>query len=170
MSGDKSNRVGSKKTNLHDPKISNLKLREIQSPLVASILAGFISEFGFDKAMEVASAAIQRDAINVGKTMAGKFGGTTIKELHRVISEVWAEENAIVFSILEETDRRLSFNVTRCLYAELYDRLGLKEFGFCLSCNRDEPLIKGFNPRMKLTRTQTIMQGADVCDFRIYLE
>lgn len=120
--------------------------------------------------MGVASAAIQRDAINVGKKLAGKFGGTTVKELHRVISEVWAEENALVFSILEETDRRLSFNVTRCLYAELYDRLGLKEFGFCLSCNRDEPFIKGFNPRMKLTRTQTIMQGAEICDFRITIE
>jgi hypothetical protein len=170
MSGDNSNRVGSKKTNQHNPEITNLKLREIQSPLIASLLAGFISEIGHDKAMGVASAAIQKDAMRVGKIMAEKFGGTTIKELHRVLSEVWAEENALVFSILEETDRRLSFNVTRCLYAELYDRLGLKEFGFCLSCNRDEPLIKGFNPRMNLLRTQTIMQGAEICDFRIVLE
>ncbi|MCX6035720.1 MAG: L-2-amino-thiazoline-4-carboxylic acid hydrolase [Chloroflexi bacterium] len=170
MSEDNSNHIGSKKTNQPALEISNLKRREIQSPLMACLLAGFISEVGYDKAMEVASAAIQMDAMRVGKTMAEKYGGNTIKVLHRVISEVWAEENALVFSILEETCQSLSFNVTRCLYAELYNRLGMKEFGFCLSCNRDAALINGFNLRMKLLRTQTIMQGAEICDFRIVVE
>jgi hypothetical protein len=55
-------------------------------------------------------------------------------------------------------------------YALGYDRLGMKEFGFCLSCNRDAALINGFNLRMKLLRTQTIMQGAEICDFRIVVE
>jgi hypothetical protein len=170
MNEDNLNHIGSTETNSPTLEISNLKRREIQSPLIACILAEFISELGYDKAMEVASAAIQKDAMQVGKTMAEKYGGNTIKVLHRFISEVWAEKNALVFSVLEETEQRLSFNVTRCLYAELYDRLGLKEFGFCFSCNRDAPLLKGFNPRMKLIRTQTIMQGAQICDFRIVVD
>lgn len=170
MSEDNLNRIGSKKPNQLAYEISNLKRREIQSPLIACLLVGFISEIGFDKTMEIASAAIQRNAMRVGKIMAEKYGGNTIKVLQRVISEVWAEENALVFSILEETDQRLSFNVTRCHYTELYDRMDMKEFGFCLSCNRDAPFIKGFNPRMNLLRTQTIMQGAEICDFRIVVE
>ena len=27
-------------------------------------------------------------------------------------------------------------------------------------------MVRGFNPDLKLTRTQTIMQGASHCDFR----
>ncbi len=87
-----------------------------------------------------------------------------------MVSEVWAEEGALEFSVLEETSQTLRFDVTRCQYAELYERLGVKEFGYCLSCNRDAPLISGFNPRMQLSRTHTIMQGANSCDFCITLE
>ena len=152
------------------PTISTLKRREIQSPLIACLLNGFISEIGYDKTMEIASAAIQKDAAQIGEIMAEKYGGNSFKELIRVVREGWAEEDALEFTILEETDQKLSFDVTRCRYAELYDRLGVKEFGFCLSCNRDAPLIRGFNPRMQLLRTQTIMQGAASCDFRITIE
>jgi hypothetical protein len=151
-------------------EISNLKRREIQAPPLACLLDGFIREMGHDKALEIASLSIQGDATKVGKLMAGKYGGNGIQELLRVIREIWAEDNALEFTILESTDQKLSFNVTRCRYAELYDRLGVKVYGYCLSCNRDAPLIKGFNPRMNLIRSQTIMQGASICDFRIILE
>lgn len=170
MPEDTSDQNGNEITNHPQHKISNLERREIQSPLVACVLAGFISEMGYERAMRVASAAIRNDATRVGKTMAEKYGGNSFEILHRIVKEVWAEDDALEFSILEETEKRLSFNVTRCRYVELYDRLGLKEFGFCLSCNRDASLIDGFNPRMKLLRSQTIMQGAEMCDFRIVLE
>jgi hypothetical protein len=150
--------------------ISNLERREIQSPLIARLLAGFINEAGYEKTIQVASTAIQNDATEAGKIMAEKYGGNTIEILHRIVNEVWAEENALEFSILEETDEKLSFNVTHCRYVELYERLGIKEFGFCLSCNRDASLINGFNSHMKLNRSQTIMEGAEFCDFRIIME
>src|SRR4030043_161039 len=150
--------------------MSTLKRREIQSPIIACLIRELIREIGHDRAMEIASAAIQRDAIDAGKIMAEKFGGNSMKELIRFIKEGGAEENALEFTILEETNLILRFDVTRCRYAEMYDRLGIKELGYCLSCNRDAPLINSFNPRMKLSRTQTIMQGATKCDFRIIIE
>ena len=170
MINDNLNQIGRNKTNQPSLDVSILKRREIQSPLLACVLAGFINEIGYDKAMEIATAAIQTDAMKAGKAIAEKYGGNTIKVLDRLLREEWAEEDALVFSISEKTGQGLSFNVTRCRYAEMYDRLGLKEFGFYFSCNRDAAFIKGFNPCMKLLRTRTIMQGADICDFRIVLE
>jgi hypothetical protein len=151
-------------------EISNLKRREIQASFFACLIRGFIGELGYDKALELASIAIREDARQAGRSMAGLYGGNTFSELLRMVREVWAADDALEFDILEHTGQRLSFNVTRCRYVELYDRLGLREYGFCLSCNRDESLIQGFNPRMKLLRTRTIMQGAKSCDFRIILE
>jgi len=150
--------------------ISNLKRREIQAEFFAYLIRGYINELGQDSAMELASTAIREDALQSGRNMAEKYNGNTFSELLKVVKEVWAERDSLEFDILEKTRHRLSFNVTRCLYAELYDRLGIKEYGFCLSCNRDEAFIQGFNPRMKLLRDQTIMQGAKTCDFRIILE
>ena len=35
-----------------------------------------------------------------------------------------------------------------------------------MHCNRDHAMIEGLNPDLKLTRTQTVMEGASHCDFR----
>jgi L-2-amino-thiazoline-4-carboxylic acid hydrolase len=37
-----------------------------------------------------------------------------------------------------------------------------------LVCDLDFPFAEGFGPDIKLTRTQTIMQGASHCDFRYW--
>ena len=151
-------------------EISHLKHREIQAPIAACLIREFAGVLGRDKALEVATAAIQADALLGGRLMAEKYGGNTMKDLARFVREVWAEDDAMTIHFLEETEKNLSFKVTRCRYAEFYEKAGLQEFGFCLSCCRDEPFARGFNPHMKLVRTQTIMQGASHCDFRFVFE
>ncbi len=116
--------------------------------------------------MQVASAAIRVDARESGKALAARFGGGSTRELLQVVQQVWAADEALEYDLLEQTKKTLSFNVTRCKYVEMYARLGIKEFGYCLSCSRDESFITGFNPHMKLVRTRTIMQGGEDCDFR----
>ena len=44
--------------------------------------------------------------------------------------------------------------------------MGLGEIGGLLSCNRDGAFCEGYDPKLKLHRSQTIMQGASHCDFR----
>ena len=58
----------------------------------------------------------------------------------------------------------------RCRYAETYKAMGLGEIGHLLSCNRDGAFCEGYDPKLKLERTQTIMQGASHCDFRYTYE
>jgi hypothetical protein len=77
----------------------------------------------------------------------------------------WTREDALKVEIHEQNKEKFCFHVTRCRYAEMYKELGLLEFGVVLSCGRDLALIQGFNPKIKFTRTQTIMEGADLCDF-----
>ena len=73
---------------------------------------------------------------------------------------------ALESKILCETSERCEFDVTRCLYAEMYRELGYGDIGTILSCGRDFAFAKGFDPSIELRRTQTIMEGAPVCDFR----
>ena len=51
----------------------------------------------------------------------------------------------------------------------MYRELGYGDLGEVFSCTRDFEFSKGFNPDVKLTRTQTIMKGAPYCDFRYEL-
>ncbi|MBV8078700.1 MAG: L-2-amino-thiazoline-4-carboxylic acid hydrolase, partial [Planctomycetaceae bacterium] len=93
------------------------------------------------------------------------FGEATLDAFARGL-ERWREGGALEIDILEQSPERLSFNVTRCRYAEMYRALGLADLGSSLSYQRDFALVEGFNPAIRLTRTQTIMEGTPYCDFR----
>ena len=80
--------------------------------------------------------------------------------------EPWTRAGALELHVIEDTEQRLAFDVTRCRYAEMYRALGIPELGEVLSCQRDAALIDGFAADVTFTRTQTIMQGAPCCDFR----
>ena len=56
--------------------------------------------------------------------------------------------------------------MTRCQYSEMYKDMGLAELGFTLSCNRDGTMCEGYDSKLKLARSQTIMEGAEHCDFK----
>jgi hypothetical protein len=154
--------------NLSGPSL--FSRREVQAPLAARLIREFAGALGLDRALELATAAIQADAALAGRAMAQRYGGYTMMDLARVVREVWVEEDAVTLRLLEESEARLRFDVTHCRYVELYERLGMKELGFCLSCSRDEAFARGFNPRLRLARSQTIMQGALFCDFHFTLE
>ena len=67
--------------------------------------------------------------------------------------------------MIEQSEDAFAFDVTRCRYAEFYKELGEPELGFLLVCTADFATAEGFGGDIKLTRTQTIMQGAPHCDF-----
>ena len=150
--------------------MTHLRRREIQAPIAACLIRGFAQTMGEAEALEVAVGAVQADATMAGRLMAEQCGGNSMAALGRVVREVWAEDGAMTIHVLVETEQRLSFDVRRCRYAELYEKEKMRELGFCLSCSRDAPFTRGFNPRMRLLRSQTIMQGAPFCDFRFVLE
>lgn len=153
-----------------EAEISHLRRREIQAPVAACLIRGFAGVVGPDKAVEAATAAVQADAEKAGREMAEKYGDNSIEVLASILRDLWTVDDAMTIEVLEQTPEKLSFDVTRCGYAEMYEKEGMKELGFCLSCSRDEPFTRGFNPRMKLLRTRTIMEGASHCDFRFVLE
>lgn len=153
-----------------EPALSHLQRREIQAPIAACLIQGFAEAIGREKALAIAAEAIREEARDMGRRMAEKLGGNGLAELHRLVEELWAEGEALTVRFLEKNEKRLGFDVTCCRYAEMYEANGMKDLGFCLSCNRDAAFAEGFNPRIRLVRTQTIMEGAACCDFRFFLE
>ncbi len=154
------------KKNITRDDVSHLLCREIQAPLVAALIKGFAGEIGEERAYGIAAKVIAQDAIESGKALAQKFSGNSLEELRRLIDEVWAEDGTMQIEHRDFDENSLNFDVTLCGYAEMYKRLGIAVLGVLLSCNRDFVFMEGFNPEIKLTRTKTIMEGADCCDFR----
>lgn len=146
-------------------QVTHLQCREIQAPLVAALIKGYSEKIGKEQAIAIAEEIIINDAIEAGKTMAEKFSGNSLHELRHVVEQVWSAGGIMKIENLEESDTALRFDVSYCGYAQMYEELGLKEFGYLLSCCRDFAFLEGFNREIELTRTKTVMQGDGSCDF-----
>jgi predicted ArsR family transcriptional regulator len=146
-------------------QIGVLTRREVEARILSPIIEALGEKFGRAGVVEVVRDTIIRVAQEQGAGLAEAMGGNSSDDFANTL-QYWTHNNALEIDMLEQTGEKLSFNVTRCRYAELYRALGIPELGAVLSCNRDYALIDGFNGEASLTRTQTIMQGASHCDFR----
>lgn len=144
-----------------------LDRRRIEAQFAKGIFDVLAEEVGRARAVEILTKAIVRLAEAAGASFAeGRSGGRKDLAAYAEILPVWQEGGALEVDLVIEEPARLEFDVTRCRYAEMYRELGIPELGAVLSCNRDGAFCSGFNPAIVLTRTKTIMEGADRCDFR----
>jgi hypothetical protein len=150
-------------------EIGILKRREIEARIIAPLINAFAAQFGRERVIEIAKQVIVEIARQQGKALADQVGGNTLAHFAGS-KDAWVRGGALETEVLQLTDTAYDFNVTRCRYAEMYRALGIPELGGVLSCGRDFALGEGFNPNLKLTRTQTIMEGAPLCDFRYRIE
>jgi hypothetical protein len=146
-------------------QIGVLLRREIEARILAPMLDAFSREFGRERVLEITRDVIIDIARKQGQSLAESMRGNSLAHFDDSM-DAWKKGDAIQVEVLESSEESFSFNVTRCKYAEMYRELGISELGSILSCCRDFSLIEGFNPDVKLTRTQTLMEGAGFCDFR----
>jgi len=161
------------KTEPREPGVgrSLLERRRIEAEFAKALLDVMAENVGRERAIELLSETVTRLAETAGRDFAREaHAGRADLSAYAEILPVWSRGNALEIDLKRQDEGRLEFDVTRCRYAEMYRDLGIPELGSVLSCNRDGAFCKGFNPAIKLTRTRTIMEGADHCDFRYVAE
>ena len=156
------------KNHIGDKELNRIEKRAIEALAIAPVIRAVSQRIGRDEALAILQEVNQQEAFQRGGSMAEKMDRKGIEEL---VDEVagWGRGGVWEMDVLEQTSTTYFFNVTRCPYYEKYKEMGLEEFGVGFSCCRDEPFARGFNPQLRLERTNTIMEGADHCDFRYYL-
>lgn len=147
------------------PLLTLLQQREIEARIVGPLVRAFSEEFGQERTLALVRSVIEDLARQSGADMASRLGEDSLEAFAGSLNK-WSEGGALEIDLLEQSPETLSFNVTRCRYAEMYRSLGLADLGSSLSCQRDFSLVEGFNPEIELTRTQTLMEGAPYCNFR----
>ena len=141
-----------------------------QVRIQAEVLIPLIKALQAELGKERANALVRRALGDIYRRYGEKFWQTkNEKNLGKAMASAfatYAREDALDYRIIEQSEDAFEFDVTGCRYAEFYKELGEPELGFLLVCSADFPMAEGFGPDIKLTRTQTIMQGAGHCDFR----
>lgn len=147
-----------------------IERRRIEAELLKHVYDVLKETQGAESARAAIGEAVTRSAIQQGERFRSALGRDPDFEDFAAILPNWTANDALEIDVKEHGPETLAFDVTRCRYAQMYREMGLGEIGDLLSCNRDGAFCLGYNPRMKLTRTRTIMQGANSCDFRYRMD
>ena len=59
----------------------------------------------------------------------------------------------------------IGFKATRCMWAEILKEFGDPELGYAVACHYDFLAAEYIGKNFRLTRTRTLMQGDEICDF-----
>jgi hypothetical protein len=150
----------------HPESLSMLEKRRIEAEILKEVYETLKASHGPAEAARVIAESVRRSAIEQARRFAAEASDGTSLDTFRAITPLWTKGGALELEVIGEDEGSFAFNVTRCRYAEMYRAMGLGEIGHLLSCNRDAAFCEGYDPKLKLERTQTIMQGASHCDFR----
>ena len=69
-------------------------------------------------------------------------------------------------TLIESTDKVQHYKISECLWAKTFKAANAAEFGFAQQCWGSQIFPETINPKIKLIRKQTLMQGADYCDYK----
>lgn len=147
-----------------------IERRRIEAEIVGHLYRELVARFGEKLAREVIDGAVRKAAVAHGEKCRAELGHMPNFSDFEAILPAWTAEDALTIEVKEVEPDRFSYDVTRCRYAETYKEMGLADIGALLSCNRDAAFCEGYNPSMKLERTETIMNGGSHCDFRYRLK
>ncbi|TDH60042.1 2-amino-thiazoline-4-carboxylic acid hydrolase [Dankookia rubra] len=150
--------------------IGILQQRRIEAAFAKGVFEEMAAELGEDRARAILARAVVKLAKQAAGAMAAEAPDGPGLDHFAAIQERWTRGDALAIQPVARDATRFEFNVTRCRYAEMYREMGLAELGAVLSCSRDGAFCEGYDPRLKLTRTQTLMGGATHCDFRYRME
>ncbi len=149
----------------HPTGLPMLEKRRIEAEILGHVYA-VLCETDPALARQVIGEAVRRSSVEQAARFAEATPGGTSLDSFEALQALWQQSGALEVTVRERTAETFAFDVTRCRYAEMYKAMGLGEIGPLLSCQRDGTFCEGYDKRLKLERTQTIMGGASHCDFR----
>lgn len=142
-----------------------LERRRIEANVLVPLIRAMQAEFGAERVNEVVARSIREIARAQGAADRERMGVSSLADVSARLRQGPLAEGSLIVEVVEETPARFGFNVTRCRFKEMYEEMGAGDLGFLLSCNRDFAYFAGLAPDIGFSRTQTLMEGAPVCDF-----
>ena len=68
--------------------------------------------------------------------------------------------------ITEESDTVIASRITECLFAKTFRDSGAPDIGYAYACHGDFAYDQAYNPKLRLIRDKTLMNGDEYCNPR----
>ena len=139
---------------------------KLQAQILVPIINELRIELGKKKADVLIGKAIRPYVRSVYHKIGEQKSGKPLEKWEKVWDEIRPRiGNDVEREYIRNDDSAREYNVNRCRFAEFFKEIGEPELGTMLMCDFDYYIAEIGAPSVELTRTQTIMEGADHCDF-----
>lgn len=149
---------------MNDIKPSIFIQRQIEAQLLKPVIEGLSSIFNEDEIIQNIRNSIEKIAFENGRKFKEEQNDNSLL----TYAENWkklAEGDSLTIKDFNLSDSKLTFKITRCLYAEFYKQLKSPKLGETLSCCRDQAFLNGFSDNIQMCRSKSILDGNHSCDF-----
>lgn len=143
----------------------NKRFKEYYIPVMKELA----EEIGKDRLIEIIKKVSYRQNLLLGQNWAKQVQNpdlATMMHRFRNPNPNGMLENTDPWEIVEDTENVLEIKMKECLTAVVFREEGAAEIGYATVCFADFALPEGFNPKIKLVRDKTLMQGHDCCNHR----
>ncbi len=135
------------------------------------VLQGLARELGEEHFLAVLKQVAFESALRAGQATARQLPCNDFAAFTNSGGEPsYFGEHILTREIVEDTPQAFELKVTECLWAKTFLEMGAADIGYRLLCHTDYADCQGFNPKITLTRSKTLMQGDDCCNHRFVWE
>jgi hypothetical protein len=123
-------------------------------------------ELGDEKAIELIKKLCNKSSIERGKELAQQLGENSLQVFVRQFKDPNTYKIVLTKEVVEDTVNAFELKVTECLWATVFRERDAADIGFAWICYGDYGLPQGFNPKIRMLRDKTLMQGHPCCNHR----
>jgi len=120
---------------------------------------------GKDKAIEFLKKYTQENMLAYGQNHAIRSPDNSFRTYVKTFDPV-RYKDTLTMEIVENMDTAYELKVTECIWASTFLAAKAGDIGYASVCIGDYTWAEGFNPKIKLVRDKTLMQGHDICNHR----
>jgi hypothetical protein len=135
---------------------------------VIQVARAFEKEIGKENTIEFLKKATAERMMDFGKSQASRMPNSDFDTYVDQFRSGYA--NTLTKEIVEDTEKAFELKVTECIWADTFLRAKAGDIGFAWICHGDYAWPRGFNPKIKMVRDKTLMQGDSYCNHRYVLE
>jgi len=147
-------------------EVYNFAFKEFYIPMMKNLA----KEIGKDEFIETLKRARSELAKQQGQNLAKSLGKNDMASFASWMKENELYKHILTSEIVEETDKAFEMKVSECLSAKTFREADASDIGYAAICHGGYAFAPAFNPKMKVIKTKTLMQGHDYCNPRTVLE
>lgn len=129
-----------------------------------NLMKALEDEMGKEQTIELLEKATRKRSVEIGKMQAQRSPDTSLKTYVEQFRGGY--KNVLNKTIVEDSDNAFEIKVTECIWASVFRDANMADYGYAWVCLGDYGWAEGFNPKIKLVRDKTLMQGHDCCNHR----